>query len=431
MGLQYLWATRRVLPIQGPARRSTRSIRARMVTPCLPRGRVRCEREFTRSHSRGSKASLTEQAQSLLAGDARLGNGCPARQLQMSATPEPRAQLASSLLLVLATAFAAFIVLIEFARYTAGFFCSILAAVALSSVADRLRFRGRLPHAVALALTLALALVISGGLGWWVGPQLVPQFEELIIQVPRGMNEARRWYETSWLGQRLGAELPSLAENAPSLATMVQSTGQFMGAGFAVLADFLILVVVATFLAANPQRYAAGLVRLLPSRHRSRGKEVIAAMGSALRRWLLARAALMLLVTVLLGIGLLLLGVPLALPLAILAGLFSFVPYVGPTLAVIPPLAVGLLKSPMHALSVAALYLGVQLLESYVVEPMVEARAVSLPPALIIGAQVISAVWLGAIGILIATPLLVVAVVAVQILYQREVLGDDVDVIGS
>jgi predicted PurR-regulated permease PerM len=322
-------------------------------------------------------------------------------------------------------------VLVELVRYTALFFCSSLAAVALAAVAERLRFRERLPHALALALTLALLVMISGGLAWWIGPQLVPQFEELATQVPRGLGEARRWFESSPVGQRMSTELPDLGEAAPSPETMVQSTGQFVGAGFSALADFLILVIVAVFLAASPQRYAGGAVKLLPSRHRSRGAEVLAAMGGALRRWLLARAALMLFVTLLMGTGLLLLGVPLALPLAILAGLFSFVPYVGPALAVIPALAVGLLKSPMHALYVAALYLGVQMLESYVVEPIVEARAISLPPAMIIGAQVISAVWLGSIGVLVATPLLVVVVVAVQILYQRDVLGDDVDVIGS
>lgn len=337
----------------------------------------------------------------------------------------------TSLLLVLAVASLAFVALIELVRYTALFFCSILAAVALTAAAERLRFRERLPHAAGLALTLGLLLATVGGLVWWIGPQLVPQFEELTTQVPRGLSEARRWFESSPLGEQLRNELPDLAEVTPSPKSMVQSTGSFVGAGFSVAADFLILVIIAVFLAAGPGRYLAGSVQLLPPRHRSRGAEVLSAMGDALRRWLLARAALMLLVAVLLGVGLLLLGVPLALPLAILAGLFSFVPYVGPTLALLPALAIGLLKSPMHAVYVAALYLGVQLLESYVVEPLVEARAVSLPPALIIVAQVISAVWLGAIGILIATPLLVVVVVGVQMLYLHDTLGDEVDVIGG
>lgn len=96
-----------------------------------------------------------------------------------------------------------------------------------------------------------------------------------------------------------------------------------------------------------------------------------------------------------------------------------------------PALAVGLLESPTHALYVAVLYMAVQLVESYVVEPMVEAKAISLPPALIVAAQVISAMWLGPIGVLIATPLLVVLAVAVQILYQRGALGEDVSVIGT
>lgn len=344
---------------------------------------------------------------------------------------KPGSSLTTSILLAGLAAAVAYVVLIEFATYTALFFCSVLMATAIAGVARWLSERTRAPYAAAMAVTLALPLLAVGGLSWWVGPQLVSQFDQLVEQVPRGLNEARGWFESSRLGQRASSEFSELASAAPSPKSMVRSTGRFLSTGFATVGDALIMIVTGLFLAASPGRYLRGAVRLLPGRRRRRGAEVLAAMGGALRVWLVARAALMLLITTLLGGGLLLIGIPLAVPLAIIAGLFAFVPYVGPLLAFIPSVAMGLLQSPLHGLYVCILYLGVQVVESYLVEPLVEARAVSLPPALIIASQVFITVWLGPIGVVIATPLLVVVSVAVQMLYLQDTLGDEVDVIGE
>lgn len=318
--------------------------------------------------------------------------------------------------------------LIELATYTALFFCAVLMATAIVGVARWLSRQTRVPYPASMAVTLTLPLLVVGGLGWWTGPQLASQFDELLDQVPRGLEEAQRFIESSRLGRRLSAELDSAV---PSSKSMVQSVGRFLSRGFATVGDVLILVVIGLFLSASPGRYLSGVVGLLPVRRRQRASEVLAAMGGALRVWLVARAALMLLIATMLGVGLLLLGIPLAVPLALIAGLFAFVPYVGPILAFIPSVTMGLLQSPLHGLYVCVLYLGVQFVESNLVEPLVEARAVSLPPALIIAFQVFTTVWLGPIGILIATPLLVVVSVAVQMLYLQDALGDQVDVIGD
>jgi predicted PurR-regulated permease PerM len=339
-------------------------------------------------------------------------------------------QVAAALLLALAAAAGAYLLLVELSRYIAVFFCSMLAALALDAAARRLTFGGRLPQALAVGLALIGLLLVGGALGWWVGPQLMDQFDALTEQVPRGLDTARRWLERSPIGER-SLELPDLQGGASEARAVLEEAGSFLGAGFAVVADSMIFLIVTLFLAADPERYTRGAVRLLSEQHRGRALELLSAAGTALRRWLLARGLLMLLVAVLFGVGLLVLEVPLAVPLAVLAGAFSFVPYLGPAAALIPAFAVALLQSPTRALYVVALYLAVQLLETYVVEPLVEARAVSLPPALIIVSQVISAVWLGPVGVLIATPLLVVVVVSLQILYVRGVLSEPVEVIGS
>ena len=349
----------------------------------------------------------------------------------MAASPSTKGSFVSSLLLVLAVAVVAYVMLVEYVRYSALFFCSILAAVALVGVAKLLNFRGWMSHGASVGVTVALLLLAGGGLGWWIGPLLVEQFDELREQVPRGLEAARQAFESTGLGRQVREHTPTLDEATPDAEMIARNAGKVLGAGFSAVADLMIGSIIAIFLAFSPGRYVGGAVHLLPQRRRDRGREVLLSMGAALRRWLLARGALMLLVACLLGGGMLILGIPLALPLALMAGLFSFVPYVGPVLVFIPSVAVGLLESPMHAVYVAILYLGVQVLESYVVEPLVEAHAVSLAPALILASQVMTAVWLGPIGVVIATPLLVVVVVAVQMLYLQDALKEDVEVIGD
>ena len=340
-------------------------------------------------------------------------------------------ELAHGILIAAAVATAVFVLFVDMARYTALVFCAVLVAVALTALARVLTFHGRLPHGIALALAMILLVLCFTGLGAWTGPQLVDQFDALAEQVPKGLEAARRWFASSALGGKLVSEAPSFGEMLPSSRSLVGAARRGVSAGFSAAGETAAAVALGVFLAASPERYREGALRLLPPRRRERAREVIAAMAAALRRWLLARGALMLLVGTLLGIGLFALSIPFALPLAVLAGLLAFIPYVGPLLAFVPAVAVGLLKSPTHGLYVAVLYLGVQLVESYVAEPVIEARAISLPPGLIIIAQIVAAVWLGTIGILLATPLLVVTVVAVQMLYLQDILDEDAPVIGS
>jgi predicted PurR-regulated permease PerM len=118
------------------------------------------------------------------------------------------------------------------------------------------------------------------------------------------------------------------------------------------------------------------------------------------------------------------LGIPLALALAAIAGLLTFIPNFGPIIAAVPAMLLALTQSPMQAVYVGALYLGIQTIESYTLEPYVMRKADDLPPALAIASQLFLGVTLGAMGLILATPLLVVVYLLVQRLYVEDVLGD-------
>ncbi|MCX2561920.1 AI-2E family transporter [Acetobacter farinalis] len=110
-------------------------------------------------------------------------------------------------------------------------------------------------------------------------------------------------------------------------------------------------------------------------------------------------------VGVLTWLGLWAIGMPLALPLGLVAGTANFIPYLGAFVGAIPALLIGLSVSTQEALMVLGLYTVIQAFEGYVMSPFIQKRAVSMPPALTILSQTIFGAFLGMWGFIFATPI--------------------------
>lgn len=343
----------------------------------------------------------------------------------------PVRSLVTAFLLSAAALAGAYLFLIHLSQFFAVTFLAILFAVALDVPTSLLEQRFRMPRGVSLILVSLLLLAIWTGLGVAVGPQISEQLAELQQQVRLGLANAREWLATTEPFRSLLGSFPAAKEVAPPAGELLQRTQRALISGFGVVIDLVIVVFVGYFVAVNPARYADGLLLLVPEPQREGARSVLFAIARALRWWLVARLLLMVLVGSAFGICLWILDVPLKLPLALLAALFNFIPYVGPVLGYIPALAVSLVEGPKTALYVTIFYLGIQFVESYLAEPLIEARTVTLPPALLLLAQILSVVWLGFIGVLLATPLLIIVVIAVQMLYVQRVLGEDIRVAGQ
>jgi predicted PurR-regulated permease PerM len=194
----------------------------------------------------------------------------------------------------------------------------------------------------------------------------------------------------------------------------------------------LIIFFVGVFGAAEPGLYRAGLLRLVPPPQRPRAEEAVDTLTFNLRWWLVGQVVLMLVMAGTTALGLWLVGVPLALTLGLLAGALELVPYVGPWASAVPAVLVALTVSPTHLLLTVALYLALHLLEGYVLLPLVQRRAVHLPPALTVAAQALLGELLGVMGLFVAAPLTLCAVVLLKMLYVEDTLGDEsVDVPGE
>ncbi len=309
-------------------------------------------------------------------------------------------------------------------------FAGVLLAVFLHGAARWLSQRTPLRRPVALGAVLVVLVALIAGMGWFVGPRIAEQVPVLTEQLPQTAQNVQDWVEQYGWGQRVVEQMPeSPGEVIPDLASTLSTITTAFSVVLSILANGFIIVFVGLYLAANPSLYVNAAVRLVPPQHRREADSVVATMGRALRYWLLGRIASMLVVGALTATGLFLFGVPLALTLGLIAALFSFVPYLGPILGLAPALAVALPEGQM--LVVLGIYLAVQLLESYLVTPLIQERVISMPPALLITAQLLLGVLIGAVGVAVATPLTVVVIVLVQRLYVENTLGDDVEVMGE
>lgn len=148
--------------------------------------------------------------------------------------------------------------------------------------------------------------------------------------------------------------------------------------------------------------------------HQERAKQVLRVIEDKLGAWLRGQVLLSVIISSAVYVGLTILGVEYALPLAIIAGLLEVVPVLGPIISAIPAVLIALTVSPLFAGLVALLYFAVQQLEGHVIVPQVMKRAVGLNPLLVILAISVGGRLLGIGGALLAVPIAAVIQLILQ-----------------
>jgi predicted PurR-regulated permease PerM len=186
----------------------------------------------------------------------------------------------------------------------------------------------------------------------------------------------------------------------------------------------VVILFVGIFGAAEPAVYKKGLLLLVPPGYRQRMAQALEAVVFNLRWWFVGQVCLMVMMAVTTAAALWLIGIPLALTLGLITGVFELIPYIGAWLSAVPAALIALLLGPRYLIMTVALYLGLHILEGYVLVPLVQRRAVHLPPALTLVAQVLLGELLGALGLFVAAPLTVAVIVFLKMLYVEDALGD-------
>jgi len=301
-------------------------------------------------------------------------------------------------------------------------FAGVLLAIFLRTLAVSLSRATGLSTGYALASVVFGLIGITVLAGWLYAPRLAEQSDRLTESLPQAFSDlTSRVQEYDW-GRWLVDQVSSTASDGDVVTQAQTMASRIMSVGVALV----VILFTGLYLAAEPGPYVRGVLRLVPPARRLQAAELLFTIGRVLQWWLLGQALAMAIVGIAMGLGLWLIGVQLALILGVLAGLFEFIPFVGPLLAFGPAILLALANSGEQAAYVLGLYLVIQTLEGYVLTPLVQRKAIELPPVLTIVAQVGLSMAAGAIGLLVAVPLAAAGMVAVQLLYVEDRLGDDV-----
>jgi predicted PurR-regulated permease PerM len=310
-------------------------------------------------------------------------------------------------------------------------FAGILLAVFLRGLSEWTSKLTSFSNGWSLAIVVLALVAIIGVSMWLLAPDVIDQVDQLSQSLPQSVQQLRQQIERYEWGRRILAQMPKSDEILSYRADVVAGVAGVFSTTLGTLVNLAIILVIGIYVAVEPGVYTDGIIRLVPIRKRERAREVLNEVGYTLEWWLIGRVASMTVVGVLTALGLWVLGVPLALTLGLLAALLTFIPNIGPTLAVVPAALLALLQSPTESLYVILLYLGIQAVESYLLIPLVQRQAVSLPPALTITAQVLLGILVGGFGLVLATPLTAAVMVLVRMLYIEDALGDSVDMLSD
>lgn len=282
-------------------------------------------------------------------------------------------------------------------------FISLILVSALHSPVDWLE-RRKVPRAAAIFALYIIILGIIFGILALIIPPFVEQTNNLISRLPvviEAVNRFLTYYQipTEELVSRLSTELGRIGGNILRITTGVLST----------LLAAITLLVLTFYLLLEWRRVTKLAASAFAGRQEKRIKKLLNDIQSGLGAWVRGEITLMIIVGVLSYIGLFALGVPSALPLAVFAGLLEIIPIIGPIIASIPAILIGLSVSPVLAIAVAALYFLIQQLENNLIVPNVMAKAVGINPLITLIALMIGANLFGIMGAILVVPVVVLA----------------------
>ncbi|MBE9102000.1 AI-2E family transporter [Vacuolonema iberomarrocanum] len=309
----------------------------------------------------------------------------------------------------------------------------VFTAVALATVLNRIvrrLTRWRLERGLAIMITFVMIFALIAIAMAVIVPRFIAQVSQWLDRAPLEIAQISIWLNQ--LDDQVPAELSSQLQQ---LDTFIRDIPQVVRSVFnnfflllrgtlSMVVNVLLVLVVTIMLLANPVAYRRAFVLLFPQFYRHRLQEILDHCERSLVAWGIGILFNMVVITLMSFAGLAIIDVPLPIGNALIAGILTFIPNVGPVLSVVPPALLGLLEAPWKAAAVVVLYIVIQQVEGNLLTPMVMEHQVSLLPALTLISQLICGVLFGFMGLFLALPLVVVGQVWLQELLVRDVMNN-------
>lgn len=277
-------------------------------------------------------------------------------------------------------------------------FVSLILMSALNPAVDRLQ-KWKFPRSLAILIIYLALWGIMGVAVAGVIPPLVEQTRKLVNLLPQAISQVE-FFNTNQqvLTAQLFNKLGGLPEN------LLKITFGLFGNLVAVLTT----LVITFYLLLERKNLDKYLALLLGKDRPAKASQVINSLERRLGGWVRGEIVLMVAVGVFTYVGLVILGVDIALPLAILAGVLEMVPNIGPIISAVPAVLIALTIHPFTALATASLYFLVQLLENHLLVPKVMQRAVGVNPLISILGLLMGLEVAGPAGAILAIPIIIV-----------------------
>lgn len=299
------------------------------------------------------------------------------------------------------------------------FFAGALLAVGIRGLACPLAHRLKIGDGWGVAAVSVLALLLTVLIFWLAADALGNQADSFRQELPdlvRRVQERLAQYSWGqWVIEQLDPRrlIPSGSAASEVATYAVSGLGGLLGG----LGDFVLIILLGLYLAADPETYRRAAMALVAPGARPRMLMLLDEAGRVLRGWLGGQLFAMVVTGIFIGFGLWALGVPLAGLLAVIAAIFGFIPYIGPIISVIPAILVALGQDPSLVPWVIGLFVLSQNIEGNLLTPLVQSRTADLSPAYLLGAQALMGSGFGLIGVVLAAPLAALVMVAVKVGY--------------
>ncbi|MEO0489107.1 MAG: AI-2E family transporter [Cyanobacteria bacterium J06659_2] len=326
----------------------------------------------------------------------------------------------------------ALVILWQFRQILLLLFTAMVLAIALNSLIRFIQRRLGWPRSRSLLAAIAIVAIAGLLILAVVLPPFATQFQELLTLLPQGFDALLDWLDQittnppPWIPQDLELpDFPTVIQQLGGVSSRVFGNFiTFFSSSVAIMLQLLLVTVITLMLAADPLAYRKLLIRLFPSSYRRRADGIFDKCETALLGWLGGVSLSSLFVALFSFAGLLILRVDFAFAHAVLAGVFNFIPNIGPALSAVFPLGVALSNSICSAIAVVVLYIIIQNLESYVLQPTIMKHQVSLLPAATLVSQLFFATFFGPVGLVLALPLTVVSRVWIEEAWIKDYLDD-------
>ncbi len=319
----------------------------------------------------------------------------------------------------------------------------VLFGVLLHEVACSITKRLSFSYNKVLAGLIAGLILLALAVVWLFGSTTMQQIDGFKKQFNEAVVDFREMSQKKpWLGDLVNATPPlkrmihgnpddlpgeaadALTSSSGVLGAVPSNVAQVTSTTLGIIVNTLLIFFMGVFIASNPGLYRRGLLHLAAVPNRDRYDGLLDRLGNVIYHWAIGRGATMLITGLGTAIALWLLGLPAAFAVGVLTGLLAFIPNVGPLIGFSVACLIAIPQGMSMVLWVAVVFVGFQLLESYVLTPVIQKKQVDVAPALLLFTQAVLGVTFGLMGALIAEPALAIGRVLLQQLYRRDVLHD-------